>query len=196
MTNRIEERQTERRKARLIERLSSDDYQTAMRALWEIRAYGWLWDGLLVRADLSGANLAGGDLSGGDLRKVWLIGARLAGADLSQSNLTGADLSSADLSGAYLRKSNLSRANLAGANLTGLDVDEATLCRCGGLVGATMPDGSLYDGRYRLPGDLDPLRLAGGLGDDEGLADWYGVPTTAYQTGQRWANEHLVVMRS
>lgn len=191
MTNHIERRQTERRQAQLINRLGSDDHQTALRALWEIRAYGWLWDGLLVRADLSGANLAGADLSGGDLRKVWLVGARLEGADLDESDLAGADLSSADLSGAHLRKANLRRASLAGADLTGLDVDEASLSGCGGLLGATMPDGSRYDGRYRLPGDLDSLRLAGGLDGDEAFADWYGVPVTAYRTGQRWADEHL-----
>jgi len=191
MTDRIEQRQTERRKAQLIERLSSDDHQTALRALWEIRAYGWLWDGSLNRADLSGANLAGGDLSGGDLRKVWLVGARLAASDLRDANLEGADLTSADLSGARLKGAHLRRANLAGANLMGVDVDIATLSGCGGLVGATMPDGSRYDGRYRLSGDLDPLRLVGGLRDDDTLADWYGVPAIAYRTGQRWAAEHL-----
>lgn len=195
MASIIEQRQENRRKANLIARLGSDDRQTALRALWEIRAYGWLWDGSLARSDLSGTNLAGGDLSKGMLRKVWLVGARLVEADLSEADLEGGDLSGADLSGAQLRGSNLRRANLSGANLTGADVEEAELCRCGGLIGATMPDGSRYDGRYRLPDDLDPLQLAGLSADDARLADWYDVPGTAYAAGQRWAAEHLPRLR-
>jgi len=39
------------------------------------------------------------------------------------------------------------------------------------------------------------LRLVGGLGDDEALAEWYGIPSLAYRSGQRWADEHLTEMR-
>lgn len=59
-------------------------------------------NGILYKANLSGA-----DLSGVDLRRASLSGADLRGTNLRCANLSGADLRGADLSGADLYRAYL-----------------------------------------------------------------------------------------
>ena len=80
------------------------------------------FEGVLTRADLSGANLWGADLSGA-IMKI----ADLSGANLTMANLTGANLKIADLTGANLSGAKLFNADLTGAcidntNFTGADL--------------------------------------------------------------------------
>jgi len=99
--------------------------------------------------------LAGADLSDANLSDANLSKADLSNADLRYANLSGANLSDANLSPAFLSGANLSEANLSGA-----DLSDATLSDADGvteeqleeqaqtLAGATMPDGTIYPGRY------------------------------------------------
>ncbi|HEC22744.1 MAG TPA: pentapeptide repeat-containing protein [Chloroflexi bacterium] len=193
----VTRRQTRRRKKDLIRRLRSRDNGEALRAAEMLRAYGWLYDGTLRGANLARASLAGADLSGANLQKAHLPGADLRGADLYQADLEDADLFGADLEGATLEEADIRGLYLAAANLRGTGLTEAELARLSGLVGATMPDGSLYDGRFNLPGDLDPARLeVNDVDNPAAMAEWYGVSLEIYLAGQAWARENLPRLRS
>ncbi len=74
---------------------------------------------------------------------------QLANADLSYLNLSGTNLRGADLRGANLRRCDLTNvdltdADLSGADLTAARVSEAQLAQVKSLVGATLPDGTVY----------------------------------------------------
>ena len=117
----------------------------------------------LLRADLEEANLTnanfhGARLLGARLRGAWVSGDR--GVHLASANLMGAVLVDANLTRAYLREADLRGANLLGATLAGADLSEANLYDTSldssqlkeveSLHGATLPDGTKYDGRVAL----------------------------------------------
>lgn len=179
-------------------------------------AHKYLWD-----ANLKGANLAGVDLRGiylnranletanlntANLQAAHLERANLTGAHLDKANLDHADLHEAHLRGARLVKALLSRAHLHGADITGASLDEtdlrdaqvhdAQLINANRLRGAIMPDGSLYDGRFNLPGDLDAARRDTiAAADMPGMARFYGVSMDAYEHGQQWATGNIAHLR-
>jgi hypothetical protein len=146
-------------KAGLIAELSSNVKVVAIAAAEKLARHGWLYDGSLEGADLSGANLQGAKLeeaklqgaglwnadlrearlNGADLRKAKLNGADLQGADLFRASLEGAGLFLANLQRAYLRKANLEGANLEGANLVGANLVGAN------LIEANLQRVVLYD---------------------------------------------------
>jgi hypothetical protein len=80
---------------------------------------------------------------------------RVEGGSEPIITLAGADLSNADLSEATLSKANLSDANLVGADLSEANLSDAYGVteeqleeQAQTLAGATMPDGTIYPGRY------------------------------------------------
>ena len=130
-------------KKRLIREMRSKDNATALNAVEEMQAHGWLEDG-----SLQGAFLVGADLHG-----AFLAGADLSGADLSSANLKGASLAVANLQEAGLEYTNLHRTNLGYANLCGADLGFANLhgadlsfasLRGANLEHATLPDEALW----------------------------------------------------
>jgi hypothetical protein len=169
--------------ARLVEQLRSPHRHSRLLALEELRARGWLKDGSLHGVDLDGVDLQGVNLGGADLKRARLKGANLRGAALHWTDLGGADLSGVSLAGANLLWANLRDARgVTDGQLSGAYI----------LRRATLPDGSHYDGRYNLRGDLDDARLDRVRPDDaEGLARWYDVPLEAYRRGQVWARDNL-----
>jgi len=195
---RAEEKERERtleKKSGLIRQLGSSVNAEAKRAGEELRAMGWLFDGsaegaMLVKADLREAYLARGKLD-----RARLFRADLRGASLTRASLRGAKMNGADLSEADMTLADLTGANMPGVNLTGAkNVSEEMLCVLRGLKGATMPDGSRYDGRYRLEADIQSAFANMGindLSDDELMADYYVVPLDVYCAGQKWADENL-----
>lgn len=93
----------------LIRQMASTDNATALNAVNELRASGYLFDGTLYGkavklANLSGANLRDANLSGLSLRSANLQNAIFAGA-----NLKGADLRYANLEGAILNNAQFDR---------------------------------------------------------------------------------------
>lgn len=176
---------------RISQQATNPDSAAVREAVEDWRERGWLEDGHLRDASMIGVDLQGVDLSGADLWQVALRGANLAGADLSGANLSRSNLHEANLEGADLTGTNLHGTALRSANLAGAQgLTEGQLARTEGLIEATLPDGTRYDGRYRLPADLD---WASGQGiehkeDDAGMAAFYGVPLEVYQGGQEWAD--------
>jgi len=170
----------------LIRKLRDSDNRIALRAIEHLRADGRLSDGSLVRIDLRYAHLQGADLSAADLRKADLSMVDLEGANLTHANLEGARLTRANLRAAELYAINLRGATLAFANLQAAhNVSDEQLARSSRLRGATLPNGSLYDGRFNLPGDLtDAQLLRVDLDNPQALAEFYGVCLEDYGVGQ------------
>jgi hypothetical protein len=184
---------TEREKEYLIQQLGSGINEVATRAAEELRVRGWLHDGSLQRARLNEANLRRADLRGADLRGAGLFRANLEGARLFKADLRGVHLVGANLQGAYLGQADLQGAHLAGANLHGVhQLSSRQLAQVNRLKGATMPDGSRYDGRFILVGDIKQAAKNDVDPDDPAaMAEWYCVPTEVYWAGQAWAHKNL-----
>lgn len=189
--------------------------------LAEMRSNGRLDDGSLRGEDLTEINLAGCDLSRAilagaildeacllraDLREADLSRASLVGIDLDGANLTDAILRGADLSAAELSRANLQAADLRGAdlneaslietNLQGANVTDTQLALVDSLAGATLPDGTRYNGHFNLEGDLVNAEDTGiDINDPEQMALWYDVPLTEYKAGQGWASRNLSRLR-
>jgi len=85
---------------------------------------------------------------------VDLEAAILDHAGFASTQLTGASLSYAKLRRADLGNAILNDVKLAFSDLTGAAVSQEQLMTTYMLWGATLPDGSRYDGRYNLKGDL------------------------------------------
>lgn len=154
---------------------------------------GPLW---LAGADLRGAYLKRANLEGADLTGAILQDANLESANLRGATLVGTELMSAFLRGtsleeAYIR-ADLRRAILGGANLIRANVQDALLCQTSAMIGAIMPNGKRYDGRYNLPTDLAGAKGDGiDINDPEALSTWYSVSLHDYLEGQKWAKENL-----
>lgn len=164
-------------KHRLMREMSSPDNGIALLAVREMRAHGYLGDGSLRHADLMGANLQGAELYSADLCGAALHSANLMRADLLGADLRRAILWNANLRGARLDQADLSGADLIWSNLEGARVTRDQLKMAGRLRGATLPDGSRYDGRFQLQRDISQARTDGvAIDDPEALARWYAMP--------------------
>lgn len=162
----------------LISKLTDPNNKTALDAIESLRQRGWLTDGSLASANLRFVHIQGANLEGADLRKSNLNKADLRWADLSYANLEGARLLKADLYQANLSGTNLQDACLMESNLQGANnLEEIQLAQAHSLLGATMPDGSRYDGRYNLAGDLQCAQVRRvDLNDPKAKASFYGIP--------------------
>jgi len=145
---------------RLIRKLRSPDNKVVVQAVEKLRANGWLEDGELEGVCLKGAHLQGADLCNANLRKTNLHMTHLQFANLSKAHLTGSYLSRADFYGADLSEADLQGATLIKSNLqSARNLTDKQLSQARSLWGTTMPDGSVYDGRFSLEGDLFAARL-------------------------------------
>ncbi|WP_428265778.1 pentapeptide repeat-containing protein [Haliangium sp.] len=190
---RMLERERRERQKRLLNQMASRIHAEAVRAVEELRELGWVEDGTLEGAKLSRASLSEAPLARARLANARCYGADLRRASLFRADLRGAALAAADLRGAKLGQAEVSGAFLQGAKLDGVTgLRDAQLARAARLKGATMPDGERYDGRYRLPGDLDKAVADGHDRDDPvSMAGFYGVSRERYLAGQRWADRRL-----
>lgn len=171
----------------LKKKLRSWENKQVLEAVEELRVRGWLSDGSLKGIPLCDSHFEGADLLKANLCKVDFHRADLQGADLSMADLTGARLSrtklqNANFSQTILKDVDLYKANLGGArNLT-----DEQLRQVKRLYSAIMPDGSTYDGRYNLTGDLEFARWGRvNINDPEAMAIFLGVPLKTYLAGQR-----------
>lgn len=108
-------------------------------------------------------------------------------------------LKEAKLQKADLRKANLRGLGLYKCDLTGAKIEERQLVHLNDLRFTIMKEGTLYDGRYRLKGDLDWASTKFNIdiynASDKQMADYYGVSVEAYLEGQAWAEENLEQLR-
>jgi hypothetical protein len=167
--------------------LRNSDHEVVAQAVHELRRRDRLGGNLLEWTHLKFVHFQGIDLSSANLQKADLSMADLQGANLSHVNLEGARLLKANLRGCNLDAAILKDALLRGANLQGAcNLSDEQLSMTSTMRGAMMPDGSRYDGRFNLPGDLYTIhswRID--ANDPEALADFYGVSLDNYLLGQR-----------
>lgn len=162
---REQERDIQEMKNRLLREVNSNSHDSALRAIDEMRACGWLTDehNLLKEARLEGLNLQGVnleevhlshktlkgiDLSGANLHRVSFKQSNLSNANLretyaQQVDMSGVDLTFADLARADLREVNLSEADLNRARLEDSNLSYANL-RNADLSLANLQDATLY----------------------------------------------------
>lgn len=164
-------------KRRLIREMGSRDNGIALRAVQELREYGYLSDGSLhsawlMRANLEAAELYSADIRGAALHSANLRGAELIGANLSRAALWRTNLAEADLIDADLSDANFKYANLEGARVTRNQLEKAYSLR-----GTVLPNGRIYDGSFRLKGDISEAQKDGiDMSDPVALAKWYAMP--------------------
>ena len=170
----------------LVRKLRSPDNKRVLQAIEDLRVRGWLQDGSLKNIPLCHAQMQDADLLGADLTNVDLHQAHLEHADLSQANLTGARLSRANLQSANFSQTilvnvDLFKADLQNAhNLTGAQLTQAKR-----LWGAIMPDGTTYDGRFNLAGDIDFAKWGRvDINDPKAMAEFLRIPLETYLRGQ------------
>ncbi|MBN1668743.1 MAG: pentapeptide repeat-containing protein [Anaerolineales bacterium] len=170
----------------VLNRLHTTSNRKALQALDEMRSEGWLTDGTMqgvafCRAPLQGANLEGANLCCAGFHQANLEAANLCGALLRAAKFSLCNLNGADLKDAKLENADFYKANLRGAqNLTDDQILSASR-----FLGATMPDGKRYDGRFSLFGDLALAEWNGvNTGDPHAMAEFYGVPFEVYAQGQ------------
>ncbi len=173
----------------LIRKLRSPNNRQVLEAIEELRARGWLEEGVLMGIPLLHVHFEGADLFNANLRGVDFHQAHLQGCNLARADLTGAKLTRADLRGADFSKAVLKEADLYKADLReARNLTDEQLAETKRLWGATMPDGSVYDGRYNLNGDLQFARWARvDVNDPEAMAYYLGVSLDAYLRGQEAA---------
>ncbi len=170
----------------LIHILRTPENSRVLEAIEELRVRGWLSDGSLSETVLCHAHMQGADLFGADLHGIDFHQANLRGADLSRANLSGAKLSRANLQNANLSETDFGNADLFKANLAGAcNLQDKQLARAKRLLGAIMPDGKTYDGRFNLTGDLDFARWGSvDINDPRAMADFLRVSLEHYLRGQ------------
>ncbi len=180
----------------LIRKLRSSNPTLVQYAAEELRRRGHLTDGSLRWVYLRYVNLQGLDLSGADLQNTDLNMAKLQGVDLSGANLEETRLNKANLRFALLSGANLKGAVLNSTILQGiLDLTEEQLSQAYKLRGATMPDGSRYDGRFNLEGDLVDARfLHIDINDPAAMANFYGISLQEFENGQAWVKVHFPML--
>lgn len=170
----------------LVRKLRHTDNKRVLQAVEELRVRGWLSDGSLAGIPLCHVHMQGADLFGANLSRIDFHQAELAWADLSMANLSGARLTRADLREADFSQADLTGVDLFKANLEGArNLSDEQLSKASRLWGANMPDGSCYDGRYNLAGDLDFARWGRvDPNDHQAMADFLRVPLEVYLQGQ------------
>lgn len=153
---RDEKRREREHKDRLLGEVCSPNNDTAIEAVHELRANGWLCgeNGLLkgkvlVVSELHGivgasigVRLNNSILRNANLEKTKLEFAELENAELEQANLEGANLSHANLKKAKLGKCNLKNVNLRGADLTSAILSRAD------LTGADLLDAKIWGTQF------------------------------------------------
>ena len=170
----------------IISKLRSSENRHVLEAVEELRAHGQLSDGTLKNVALIHAHLEGADLMNADLEGVDFHQAHMEFADLSSANLSDAKLVRATLKGANFSKTNLTGADLFKASLVdAIGLSQAQLRSAKRLIGATLPDGKLYDGRYNLKGDMEFLAWSRiDPNNSAEMAKMLGIPEEVYIQGQ------------
>ncbi len=174
-------------KLELINKIAKLENKSTLQAVEELRVRGWLTDGSLRGTALCQAQLQNADLMEADLRNVDFHQATLDYADLRKAKLNGVKMNRASLQRANFDHADLTYADLYKANLRGArNLTEQQLSTVHELVGAIMPDGNVYDGRFCLAGDLARARWAKvNMEDAASMAEFYGVPVEAYRHAQK-----------
>ena len=131
------------------------------------------------------ANFVESFLEKADFYSAHLWKANFVSANLRNAGFANADLWQANFEKAYLQDCLFTRAVLKSVNFREAKyLTQGQLAVASELCAAIMPDGSRYDGRYQLPGDLANAKERKiSIEDDVAMADFYGVPVDIYLSG-------------
>lgn len=163
----MEKREQNEQKRQLVREVRSKDNAIAVRALQELISKKWAQKGALRWAHLIFANLQNAYLKDVDLSYTWMRDATFEGAFMGGAKLKGSVLVGANFKNA--------------TELTSKMLSEAKM-----LLAATMPNGTRYDGRFNLDGDLQIGKERGfDMSNSELAAHFYGVPLGIYLEGQK-----------
>ena len=198
----FEDRKQEEIKSRLIREMGSEDNAEALAAARQLKEKGWMADGSLAgknfyNASLSNALLADANCKQAVFANANLMKATLYNANFAEAVLIYADLRGASMNGVNLSKSRLHRAKLDGAtlvraNFKDSDITDHTLRSAAELRYATLPDGTKYDGRFRLQSELEMYSSFYQDEDTpENWAEFYDISVEEYIEGQAWADKNL-----
>jgi uncharacterized protein YjbI with pentapeptide repeats len=145
-------------------------------------------------AHLGGANFQGANLKKSDFSKCFLEEVNFNSATIWNASFTSANIRNGKFENASLWQSNLENSYLQNcsfrnADLKGVNFNKANkltveqFIDMNELRGAIMPDGSLYDGRYELKGDLIKAQERNiDIRDDARMAEFYGVSLETYKS--------------
>lgn len=139
----------------LLHQMHLADAETLPGLLEALREGGYLSDGSLNAASLTGLDFSGAYLMHADLQGADLSDSCLAGADLFGADLRGARLVSADLAGA-----NLDASDLRGANLSNATLDQSTVQLARLDADSILPDASRWQPGLDLRRFSDPQHPA------------------------------------
>lgn len=128
----------------LIDALTGDDHKLALRAVDQLRAMEWLYDGTLQGMMLAGVNLSNANLFLANFVSSNLEAACFQEANLFMANFQDANLYNADLYGATLAEANLHSADLRSADLRGANLH-------GAILADALVDDALFDENTVLP---------------------------------------------
>jgi uncharacterized protein YjbI with pentapeptide repeats len=147
---------------------------------------GWLYDGSLKNIPICHAQMQCADLMNADLTNVDLHQAHLEHTDLSGVNFTGASLARANLQSANFSQAILVNTDLFKADMqNACNLTDKQLAQARRLWGAIMPDGTSYDGRYNLAGDMEFAKWGRvDVNDPPAMAEFFRVPLETYLRGQ------------
>jgi len=117
-----------------------------------------------------------------DLRgRGWLDDGALYGWFLKRANFSGIDL----------RHINMNGLGLYRCNLTDAEINTEQFFQLNDLRRCIMPDGSLYNGRFALHGDIEWAKYHYGIDfmtmNMEEMAKYYDVSLDEFVAGQQWA---------
>jgi len=195
------QREEKELKERLIREMGSSDNADALKAVGELRSHGWLQDGSLagknfVYANLDNANLILANFENcffgsASFRNAILHSANLKNAHLHNTDFRSASLFGVNLEGATLQNAKIKQTKFRGTNLHNSDLEDKQLIYANTLREVTMPDGQMYNGRFRLSDDLKSYHLYHSTERDDFYAEFYGVTIGSYQAGQKWAGQNL-----
>lgn len=180
--------------------------------VWADLSRGQLQKVRMRGAKLHWATLDHVNFQGADLRKCEFNWAKMTGAHLVESDLTEASFDGTDLQRANfyraqatnavfhrvdLKGVRLEQADLSGAYLaTSWNLTEEQLVKAKALRKARLPELGIYDGRYRLDGDIEAATRNGvDLADPTQVAEFYQVSVEEYLQGQEWAALNLEGLR-
>ena len=114
---------------------------------------------------------------------------------LQDGSLYGWFIQRANWEGAYLRDANLNGVGLYRCNLKDARIYVSQMVQMNDLRKTIMPDGTLYDGRYCLQGDIEwatkkyDVNFMAATVED--LAGYYETSVDDFLSGQKWAWENL-----
>jgi hypothetical protein len=114
---------------------------------------------------------------------------------LTDGSLAGWLIVGGNFHGLYLKDANLMGMGMYKCTLRDAQIEQSQLLTLSDLRRTTLPDGSRYDGRFCLRGDIAWAQMHYSLdaqkATDAQMAEYYDVPLEAYLAGKAWARAHL-----